>query len=177
MFLGYQAALPRAAYFGELGVAAASIWLAGEGSLATFGDGVLLGEGVQVAVAAGGRLAIGAGTFVNPNARILVAESMAIGRECAISWGVQIADFDAHELGVQGAFRKQAAPVTIGDRVWIGARAIVLKGVEIGDGAVVGAGAIVTRDVAPRSVVAGSPARVVREDVDWRHVPSATSDR
>ena len=59
------------------------------------------------------------------------------------------------------------APVTIGDRVWIGCRATVLKGVTIGDGAVVAACSVVTRDVPPRALVAGNPARVVREDVTW----------
>lgn len=51
----------------------------------------------------------------------------------------------------------------VGDNVWIGNRAIVLPGVTIGDGAVVGAGSVVTRDVPARTVVAGNPARVVRE--------------
>ena len=52
-------------------------------------------------------------------------------------------------------------PVTIGDRVFIGANAVVMMGVTIGDEAVVGAGAVVSRDVPPRTVVAGVPARPV----------------
>lgn len=54
-----------------------------------------------------------------------------------------------------------SAPITIGHDVWVAARAIVLPGITIGDGAVVGAGAIVTKDVAPWTIVAGNPARVV----------------
>ena len=53
-------------------------------------------------------------------------------------------------------------PVTIGDDVWIGANALILKGVSIGDRAIVGAGAVVTKDVAADVVVAGNPARVVK---------------
>ncbi len=55
------------------------------------------------------------------------------------------------------------APVRIEDKVWIGFNAIVLKGVTVGTGSVVAAGAIVTRDVPPWTVVAGAPARVVKE--------------
>lgn len=56
----------------------------------------------------------------------------------------------------------QEASITIGDDVWIGTGAVIVAGVTIGDGAVVGAGAVVTRDVPPRAVAVGSPARVVR---------------
>jgi acetyltransferase-like isoleucine patch superfamily enzyme len=57
--------------------------------------------------------------------------------------------------------------VVIGDRVWLGTRAVVLKGVTIGDGAVVAAGAVVTRDVPAGAVVAGVPARVVGRADSW----------
>jgi acetyltransferase-like isoleucine patch superfamily enzyme len=170
-YLGYQAALARGSYFGATAARGALICLAGEDSVLTLGDGVLIGLGVQLAVAAGGRLSIGAGTFINPNSYVLCAERITIGRDCAISWDVQILDFDAHEVGADGVFRSQAAPVRIGDHVWIGARATVLKGVDIGDGAIVGAGSVVTRSVPARALVAGNPARVVRESVEWRHVP------
>lgn len=58
-------------------------------------------------------------------------------------------------------FADRAGPVTIGDRVWIGYRALILPGVTIGEGAVIAAGAIVTRDVEPFAIMAGSPARKV----------------
>jgi phosphonate metabolism protein (transferase hexapeptide repeat family) len=67
-------------------------------------------------------------------------------------------------LGVDSAFRerRQAKAVAIGHDVWIGHGAVVMPGVKIGNGAVIGANAVVTRDVAPYSIVAGSPARVLR---------------
>jgi len=58
-------------------------------------------------------------------------------------------------------FSDRGGEVIIGDRVWIGYRATILPGVNIGKGAVIAAGAVVTKDVAPYSIVAGSPARVV----------------
>jgi acetyltransferase-like isoleucine patch superfamily enzyme len=89
---------------------------------------------------------------------------ITIGRDCAIGWDVLLLDTHAHLIGDE----PPGGPITIGDHVWIGARAIVLRGVTIGDGAIVGAGSTVTRDVPPATVVAGVPARVLREDVTWR---------
>ncbi|MFW5883436.1 MAG: acyltransferase [Verrucomicrobiota bacterium] len=60
-------------------------------------------------------------------------------------------------------FGDRGGPIQVGDRVWIGYRAIVLPGVQIGEGAVVGAGAVVTRDVPAFSIVAGNPAKVIGE--------------
>lgn len=57
----------------------------------------------------------------------------------------------------------KAAPITIGRNVWIANKTILLRGVTIGDNSVVGAGSVVTRDVPPNVVVAGNPARVVRQ--------------
>lgn len=70
--------------------------------------------------------------------------------------------FDAIALTALTAARSMPGRTVIGDDVWIGARAIVLKGVTVGTGAVIGAGAVVTKDVPPYAIVAGVPARVVR---------------
>jgi len=70
-------------------------------------------------------------------------------------------------------FADKGGDVTIGDRVWICFRAIILPGVSIGDGAIVAAGAVVSRDVEPYTIVAGSPARVVgrrTKDLTYRCV-------
>nr|WP_223875200.1 DapH/DapD/GlmU-related protein [Nanchangia anserum] len=55
------------------------------------------------------------------------------------------------------------APIVVEANVWIGSQASILAGVRIGEGAIVGAGSVVTRDVAPRSIVAGVPARYIRD--------------
>jgi len=63
--------------------------------------------------------------------------------------------------------RPRSGPVTIGDQVWIGTGATVLAGVTIGDGAVIAAGSVVAAAVPGRTLAAGNPARVVRQDVSW----------
>ena len=57
----------------------------------------------------------------------------------------------------------------IGNKVWIATNALILPGVNVGDGAIVAAGAVVTKDVPAKCMVAGVPARVVKENVEWKH--------
>jgi len=94
-----------------------------------------------------------------------------------MSWGVTVVDHDSHSLnwterqhdvadwtrGVKRWDSVTVRPVRIGNKTWIGFGASILKGVSVGEGAVVGANAVVTRDVPPYTVVAGNPARVVRQ--------------
>lgn len=129
---------------------------------------VSLQRGVRVVVD-GGRLTLGHGTNVNgTGTKLLCAQEITIGRDCTFSWDVQVLDNDFHAITVDGVEQPSAAPVRIGDRVWVGTRAVVLKGVTVGDGAVVAAGAVVTRDVPPGAVVAGVPAKVVGRADSWR---------
>ncbi len=95
---------------------------------------------------------------MNRGAEIVAAERVTIGRDCKIARDVIIMDTDQHELPGQGLL---VAPVVIEDRVWIGARAIILKGVTVGHDAIIAAGAVVTKDVPPHTVVAGVPAKSV----------------
>jgi len=114
--------------------------------------------GVRLEVLKGGHIAIGNGTYLNRNTEVVAQQKVHIGRNCMISWDVIIMDTDQH--GMNGD-PPRAKPVIIGDRVWIGCRALILKGVHIGDSAVIGAGAIVTHDVPPGGVVTG-PAATLR---------------
>lgn len=99
---------------------------------------------------------VGNGTYLNRGVEIVAAQSVTIGRDCKIARDVIIMDTDQHEVPGHGLL---VAAVNIGDRVWIGARAIILKGVTIGDEAIIAAGAVVTRDVPAGTIVGGIPAR------------------
>jgi acetyltransferase-like isoleucine patch superfamily enzyme len=111
--------------------------------------------GVRLEVGAGGRLAIGTGTYLNRDTEVIAWKEVTIGRDCMIGWSVLIMDTDQHPLPGRGLDNRS---VRIGDGVWIGARATVLKGVSIGDGAVIGAGTMVTKDVPAGAIVVGPSA-------------------
>lgn len=110
------------------------------------------------------KLTLGSG-FCNSNIKIRCTNSITIGNNVAISHDVTIMDSDAHSIKNQE--NDMTKPVIIGDNVWIGTKAIILKGVTIGNGAIVAAGSIVTKDVPGNSMVAGSPAKIIKENVNW----------
>ena len=122
--------------------------------------------GVRLELSRDAHLSIGKGTYINRNVNLVVAESMRIGRGVKIGWDVVIMDTDLH--GHSGK-PPRSKPVLIDDWVWIGCRALILKGVHIGEGAVIGAGAIVTKNVPPQTVVASPSASVIFADSDPTH--------
>ena len=107
---------------------------------------------------------------------IVIADHVTLGDDVVISWGVTIVDHNSHaiawedrandiidwSMGAKDWSNVVIAPVSIKDKVWIGFNAIVLKGVTIGEGAIVAAGAVVTKDVPAYTIVAGNPAKVIR---------------
>jgi len=101
--------------------------------------------------------------FVNSDVKIRCMKHIKIGKGAAIAHDVTIIDTDAHKLS--------AGPVTqeiiIGDHVWIGMKATILKGVHIGDGAMIAAGSVVTRDIPANCLAAGVPAKVIKENIKW----------
>jgi len=107
-------------------------------------------------------LTIGTGTFVNIGCFIELVAPVRIGADCQLGMQVLIAT-SHHESTVEGRISRRPTPrpVTIGDRVWLGARAVVLPGVTIADDVVVAAGAVVARDCPTPGTYAGVPARPI----------------
>lgn len=125
----------------------------------------------------GASLIVGDRTFIGGKSMFSICESVTIGSDVMMSWGCTIADHDSHSLdfhhrsqdvenwldGRKDWTYVRNAPVVIADKVWIGFNCSVLKGVTIGEGAVVAANSNVTRNVQPWTLVAGNPARVIRQ--------------
>jgi len=119
----------------------------------------------DIAVYKNAVLSIGGG-YMNSGSQFRCSKEITIGTGATIARDAMIADSDSHQI-CDGEHVVDL-PVIIGNHVWLGIRTLVLKGCRIGDGAVVAAGAIVTKDVPARSIVAGIPAKCVRDDVDWK---------
>jgi acetyltransferase-like isoleucine patch superfamily enzyme len=106
-------------------------------------------------------------SYINSHARILCGDEVTIGDDVSIAWNVQIVDDDRHKLIISGNPTQKTDPIRINDDVWIGYNVSINKGVTIHTGSVVASNSVVTADVPPNTLVAGTPAKVVRKDVDW----------
>ncbi len=146
-------------------------------------DKIIVGQhsrilGELLTFAHGGEIKIGEWCYVGDGTRIWSAVSIVIGNRVLISHSANIFDNLTHPLGAAARHEQikqiftrghpvevslDESPVRICDDAWIGAGAMVLRGVTVGEGGVVAAGAVVTKDVPPFSVVAGNPAVLVRE--------------
>lgn len=125
-----------------------------------------------------GKLLVGDYVYIGDDCLISCAEEIVIGSFTLLAHGVQIFDNDSHPIspllrerdyrtiiGLEEGGRLDIArkPIRIGEHAWIGFNAIITKGVMIGDGSIVAPGSVVTSDVPDFSIVAGNPARVVKE--------------
>lgn len=139
------------------------ILIENQGKLVVSGIVTIVGTDVWILEKA--CLSIGS-MFINKGGMIECACHISIGHDCIIGRDVLIRDSDGHV--VDNNPDKMTIPVIIEDHVWIGSKAMILKGVHIGKGAIVAAGAVVTRDVPAGCLVAGVPAKVIRENVTWK---------
>jgi len=167
-------------------------YLVGDGNI-TVGSGVRLSGKSSIAFSnrypwGKPTIHIGDGTFIGHGCEFSVAKSIQIGARCLLAGGVQVRDHDGHPLDArlrsagEPAPRDRVKPVIIGDDVWIGANASILKGVTIGPRVIVAAHAVVTHDVPPDRIIGGNPARLLAQRSGavgggGAGVPSATADQ
>ena len=122
-------------------------------------------SGATVYVNRNATLTLGSG-YINNNVTIHCFEKIDIGEDVAIADNVTIRDSDNH-LVTSTENYKMTQPISIGNHVWIGINATILKGVTIGDGAIIAAGAVVTRDIPASCMAAGVPASVIKNNISW----------
>ncbi|MCB0501083.1 MAG: acyltransferase [Bacteroidetes bacterium] len=143
-------------------------------------QGNFIFENENGTIAIGNRSFIGGGNFISIN-------NITIGNDVMFSWGCTVMDNDAHSLSWEhrkadvkdwkrgidenkiGYYKNWvnvcSKPIVIKDKAWIGFNVIILKGVTIGEGAIVAAGSVITKDVPDFTIVAGNPARVIKETI------------
>ena len=112
-----------------------------------------------------GEISIGAKSVMGQECTISAYKHVSIGRECVIADRVMMIDFDHGMVEVDRPIRLQGIykrDVVVGNNVWIGYGASILRGVTVGDNAVIGTGAVVTKDVPANAIVGGVPARLIR---------------
>lgn len=120
---------------------------------------VFLARGTRLWAHKGGLLRIGDGTLLDENVEIVAWHRVTVGDGCYLGWEVLVLDTDLHPVGDRPLDNR---PVSIGNGVHVGCRALILKGVSIGDGAVIHPGAIVTRDVPAGGEARGAEATQIR---------------
>lgn len=110
-----------------------------------------------------GHIDIGDYALLCPGVRIDSACGVEVGPSSMIAFSAYLTDADWHDIHDRSRPIGRHARIRLEGNVWIGDSAIVCKGVTVGENSIVGAGAVVTRDVPANAIVAGNPARVVRE--------------
>lgn len=112
----------------------------------------------------GGAIKIGENTAIN-GANICSIDNISIGERCLIACGVNIMDYNAHKSLSHDRLREGGdipKPINIGNNVWIGLNAIILKGTQIGDNSIVAAGSVVKGEFPEYSLIAGNPAKLIK---------------
>ena len=155
--------------------AGARLWdvtlrLIGENHTCVIGAGARLRGGHFLLEDSGGRLEIGAETTMfAPMVVVSEGGSIRVGRQCLVAYGLDLRNSDGHSV-LDAATRERVNPpadTTIADHVWLGNNCQVLKGVTVGTHSIAAARSVITKSVPPHTLVAGVPAKVIREGVDW----------
>jgi acetyltransferase-like isoleucine patch superfamily enzyme len=141
-----------------------------------FGRFVWIGDGTKIRCHEG-VVEIGAKTVMGQECTISAYQRVRIGDECVIADRAMFIDFDHGIVEVERPIRKQGIykrDVEVGNNVWIGYGACILRGVSVGDNSVIGTNSVVTKDVPANAVVGGIPARIIRmreapEDLRWEN--------
>ena len=146
----------------------------GRGGRIDFGRFVWIGDGTKIRCHEGA-VEIGAKTVMGQECTISAYQRIRIGEQCVIADRAMFIDFDHGVVEVERPIRQQGIykrDVEVGNNVWIGYGACILRGVRVGDNSIVGTNSVVTKDVPANAVVAGIPAKVIRmreapEELRW----------
>ncbi len=150
-----------------------------KGSKLILSKNVRIGPGFYISIGDHVEVKIGSWTYIGSDCNIHCRSGINIGDRCMFSHGITFMDYDGHQIAYEGQemvrnknievdFGKSSS-IVIEDDVWIGANVMILKGVHISKGSMIAANSCVTDDVPSNSLVAGNPAKIVKENIKWKH--------
>ena len=103
-------------------------------------------------------------TWINEKCEFHIRNKLIIGTHCGIGYNCLFMDTDFHHVNND---KKEERGIIIGNNVWIGANCIILKNVILGNNVIVGAGSVVTKSFPDNVLIAGNPARIIKENIGW----------
>ncbi len=141
------------------------IWNVEKDATITFGHNVRIGSGSRLDVS--GDLTFGDGCNFSGESSIVCKKAIRFGQSCLVSWQTLFMDSDLHKItDASGVQTNPNKAIEIGDKVWVGARASILKGVHIGRNSVIAINSIVVKSFEGNSVIGGNPAKQIG---DFKH--------
>lgn len=134
-----------------------------------FKGNALIKHGSKIIVGPTGNLEFGEYFRTSPDSVIICNKKIVFGKSCRLSWDVLVMDSDFHKImTLQGEQINSPREIIIGDHVWIGAKASVMKGTRIYNDCVIAANAVVTKEIeGSNQILAGIPAKVIRSGIIW----------
>jgi len=147
-----------------------NIFIKGNNNTLYIGDDCVVNNTSIILNNEGAEIKIGNKTPV-AKAQIVSLEpyNIEIGEDCMLSYDIEIRNTDSHKIYDKSTNKRinEGNSVKIGNHVWLGMRAVILKGVNIDDNSIVAGGSIVTKDVMSNTIVSGNPAKQIKENVYW----------
>ena len=147
-----------------------NIFIKGNNNILYIGDNCVVNNTSIILDNEGAEIRIGNKTSI-AKAQIVSLEpyNIEIGEDCMLSYDIEIRNTDSHKIYDKNTNKRinEGNGVSIGNHVWLGMRAIILKGVTIEDNSIVAGGSIVTKDVKVNTIVSGNPAKQIKENVYW----------
>ena len=137
------------------------------GKLILHGKTIIL-KGTAIVIN-GANISIGKNFLCNANCHFHATKDITIGNDCLLGWNIQLNTTDGHATFHNGIQNEMAAPITLADHVWVGADTLIFKRTAIAKGCIIAQRSLVSKPFdKPHCLIAGIPAKVVRESVDWK---------
>jgi acetyltransferase-like isoleucine patch superfamily enzyme len=151
-------------------VSESSISVTGNNNTITLNEGVNLRGATIIIRGSHCFISIGKNTTFGGIRIVNVGSNCAItiGEGCLFADNIELWASDTHSIyNEKNEIINHEAPVTIGDKVWVGSHVVILKGVSVGDGSIIGMGTMVTKDIPENVISVGNPNRTVKKDISW----------